>query len=263
MERYCGWLQPSIRSRRFPYASLNRFVLDDARFRHIKLVYSIEDQLRLGPPKRARGVNFPDYATCTLLQPRRASVIFSQALLTKVTGHLCTRFNTTPAKVREVLPKDYEEWGKVQIFEDGDLVHSLGLQRRGEDSRDASFVRYEMLVDRNAHSRRRAVELVPKTFYGQLERILAVRLRHQPEAPQSSPQTILLAAIRTCRVNKRHKELDIHYYEDLGPLEIVDLNSIQCLVGRICDRKQWAIIDRSGALSRAVFVDTGIDSEEV
>ncbi|KAI0749041.1 hypothetical protein C8Q74DRAFT_1171750, partial [Fomes fomentarius] len=30
MERYCGALQPAIRSRHYPYASLNRYVLDSA-----------------------------------------------------------------------------------------------------------------------------------------------------------------------------------------------------------------------------------------
>ncbi|KAI0691672.1 hypothetical protein C8Q76DRAFT_585659, partial [Earliella scabrosa] len=39
MERYCGSLQPAIRNRRFPYASLNRYVLDKARLDQIKLKF--------------------------------------------------------------------------------------------------------------------------------------------------------------------------------------------------------------------------------
>ena len=51
MERYCGSLQPAIRSRRYPYASLNRYVLDRARYEHLKLVYPSLDQVfRLEPP---------------------------------------------------------------------------------------------------------------------------------------------------------------------------------------------------------------------
>ena len=37
MERYCGALQPAIRSRRFPYSSLNCYVVDWARLTQIKL----------------------------------------------------------------------------------------------------------------------------------------------------------------------------------------------------------------------------------
>ena len=38
----------------------------------------------------------------------------------------------------------------------------------------------------------------------------------------------------------------INYYEEMGPIEVVDLNMIQCVVGQIHDRGRWAIIDRSG-----------------
>lgn len=50
MERYCGSLQPAIRSRRHPFAALNRYVLDDARLKHIKIVYPMtKESLRLEP----------------------------------------------------------------------------------------------------------------------------------------------------------------------------------------------------------------------
>ena len=45
MERYCGALQPAIRSRRFPYTSLSHYVLDCARLTHIKLLYGLQDAL--------------------------------------------------------------------------------------------------------------------------------------------------------------------------------------------------------------------------
>lgn len=60
MERYCGLLQPAIRSRRFPYASINRYVIDHARLQHIKLIYSIQQELSLKPPPRQmRGTEIP------------------------------------------------------------------------------------------------------------------------------------------------------------------------------------------------------------
>ena len=50
MERYCGSLQRSIRSRRYPYASLNRYVLDRARLTQIKLRFDLADTLSLKAP---------------------------------------------------------------------------------------------------------------------------------------------------------------------------------------------------------------------
>ena len=70
------------------------------------------------------------------------------------------------------------------------------------------------------------------------------------------PETLVLAGIRTCTLEDQPaplRDLDIHFYTSLGRYEVVDIKSIQCLVGRVQDRGRWAIIDRSGALARAIY----------
>lgn len=37
----------------------------------------------------------------------------------------------------------------------------------------------------------------------------------------------------------------IYYYKDFGVEEVVDLSALQCVVGRVQERGEWAIIDRS------------------
>lgn len=59
MERYCGALQPAIRSRRFPYSSLNRYVVDRARLTQIKLRYNLEDTLNFKPKRKEAGQVVP------------------------------------------------------------------------------------------------------------------------------------------------------------------------------------------------------------
>jgi hypothetical protein len=51
MERYCGALQPAIRSRRFPYASLDRYATEIAQLTQIKAIYNISEELALRPPR--------------------------------------------------------------------------------------------------------------------------------------------------------------------------------------------------------------------
>lgn len=51
MERYCNRLKPAIRSRRFPYAALDRYVLEDAQLTQIKAFYDLSDELALRPPR--------------------------------------------------------------------------------------------------------------------------------------------------------------------------------------------------------------------
>ncbi|KZT21252.1 hypothetical protein NEOLEDRAFT_1038886, partial [Neolentinus lepideus HHB14362 ss-1] len=39
MEWYCRWLQPAIKSRWFPWASIDRFVVNTAYLSQVKLIY--------------------------------------------------------------------------------------------------------------------------------------------------------------------------------------------------------------------------------
>ena len=50
MERYCGTLKRAIQSCRFPLASLDRFVAENAFLTQIGCTYDITDHLTLRPP---------------------------------------------------------------------------------------------------------------------------------------------------------------------------------------------------------------------
>ncbi|KAI0326297.1 hypothetical protein GY45DRAFT_1259252 [Cubamyces sp. BRFM 1775] len=264
MERYCGSLQRSIRSRRFPFASLNRYVLDKARLTQVKHIYDLGDALRLAPPDLEGfygGACILGYQTCALLTPRRPDINASaleRGLLTKLVGALITRFGGTIQATHTALRSaQIEEWGRIRILPDGDTIRAASAQSlAGGDSgptRDASYVRYEALVDRNARSRNAAIQLVPKTFYGQLQRILVLHCPPIPSSTHSALTPLIFAVIRTCKITADHPTLDIHYYSRDSSTDLVDITTVQCLVGRVRDRNQWAIIDRSGTLSRALY----------
>jgi hypothetical protein len=59
MERYCGILRKGIRSRRFPYASLSRLVVETAQLSEISRIFDIAGTLALRPPRTHPGVSFP------------------------------------------------------------------------------------------------------------------------------------------------------------------------------------------------------------
>ena len=54
--------------------------------------------------------------------------------------------------------------------------------------------------------------------------------------------TVILALIQEVKATLRD---GIYYYKKLGIDEIVDLSMVQCVVGRIWDQTEWAIVDRS------------------
>jgi hypothetical protein len=108
-----------------------------------------------------------------------------------------------------------------------------------------------MYVDLHSHARKRAQELRLDTFYGQLEHIVVVHLSPSPALKLVSQTVVFLAVVRNCPVSHTNS-LDIHFYQDLGRLDVVDITCLQCLVGRVRDGTRWAIIDRSGGLARAM-----------
>ncbi|KAI0638582.1 hypothetical protein C8Q77DRAFT_1188451 [Trametes polyzona] len=255
VERYCGSLQPAILNRRYPYACINRHIIDRSRLTHIKLVYQLGDQLRMGPPCSETGTTVMGYDTFVLLPPRRVLPL-NKALQDKIISCLCTRFETTPRELRKLLPAEVTQWGRLRVRNDGDTIRTSSLAASDmEDSRDATFVRYELLVDRNARFRNQRVILEPRTFYGQLQNIIVLEL---PFTATGESQTLVLGVIQRCEVTEEIASLDVHYYERMGAVEVVDITTVQCVVGRIRDRNRWAVIDRSGALSRAIF---NIDGE--
>ncbi|KAF8147386.1 hypothetical protein B0H34DRAFT_785830 [Crassisporium funariophilum] len=70
---------------------------------------------------------------------------------------------------------------------------------------------------------------------------------------------VSLATIRNCKLAKEDVEsekLDIHLYSGKGSLDVVNITSIQALVGRVktqVSRGDWAIIDCSGTLAQAIY----------
>ena len=93
---------------------------------------------------------------------------------------------------------------------------------------------------------------VPTAFYGQLQHIFVVEVPASEEIGTTAPETLFLGAILTCKFTESNN-LDMHFFNSHGRTEVVDISTIQSLVGRFEDRKRWAIIDRSGNLACATF----------
>ncbi|KIJ70560.1 hypothetical protein HYDPIDRAFT_184816 [Hydnomerulius pinastri MD-312] len=255
MERFCGSLQPAIKSRRHPYASIDRHVVDEARLTQVQLLYNLQSMLTLTKPPSTlaeQSFSHEDYPSCVLIPPR-SSALLEASLVRKVINSLATRYDTTASQIRDICsPQSIEEWGKVRRLQGGDTMHAAALVKRSEDSRDATYVRYETLVDKYARQKRRRPEYELKTFFGRLQHIFVVRLPPTQHLNIHTPAVHILAGIETCEI-QRSTDLDIHYFNKVGSLDVVDISCVQCLVGRIPVASGWAIVDRSGDLARALY----------
>jgi len=131
--------------------------------------------------------------------------------------------------------------------------------KKSEDTQDASFVRveychqsasaisehllqYTLYVDRHARHSRKTPDFEEKTFFGQLNCILVLDLPAAPRLNLVDPTTVILALIQEVKTTLRD---GIYTYKEFSAEELVDLKTLQCVVGRVKDRGEWSIIDRS------------------
>ncbi|OBZ65551.1 hypothetical protein A0H81_14386 [Grifola frondosa] len=175
MERYCSSLQPAIKSHRFPYASIDHYILDAVRLQHIKLIYNMTEELAL------RLLHAPALLFSTHEYP--------------TFGALATQFDVPGPMVHRCLPSEVTLWGKVLIFDDGDTVHASASTHARGDSRDVTYVRYEVLVDKNARYPRCPVILQKHTMYGQLQYLYTLKFKPSQQLHLTEPTTVILAAI--------------------------------------------------------------------
>ena len=109
-----------------------------------------------------------------------------------------------------------------------------------------SFLQYTQFVNRNARHLRKTPDFEEQIFFGQLGRILVLELPTAPKLHLTEPTTVIVAVIREVKA----KLMDgIYYYEEFGVDEVVDLETIQCVIGRIKDRGKWALIDWSDSMA--------------
>ncbi len=102
-------------------------------------------------------------------------------------------------------------------------------------------LQYYQYVDKNTRHRRMTVQLEKRTFYGQLLSILVIKVQKSLEITE----TVLLATIQSIVVERTPPSCNITFYKGMGARCVVDLNAVECVVGRIKDRGRWAIVDRA------------------
>lgn len=162
MERYCGSIQPAIRSRRHPYASIDNHVVAAAQLSQIKLKYNLAEKLRLrAAPTQPRGMHssdaceyceivyllilltlWPTDPTCVLISPHKSSTFTEGTIFEKVLIHFATRFKKTVAQLRPHIKIEYtSQWARVRRLEGGDDMYASSLKNPGDDYRDATYIR--------------------------------------------------------------------------------------------------------------------------
>ena len=102
-------------------------------------------------------------------------------------------------------------------------------------------------------------DLTVETSFAQLLRIVQLDLPPSNELYHRKAETVLLAHVKTC--NATQNEDGLWEYSTMGKSHFVDLNSIQCSVGRVHDRGKWTFIDRSGPTAHIEIASPATSSQ--
>lgn len=259
MERFCGRLTRVINSRKHPYASLNRRIHEIQTLHAIRAIYNLEEDL---PPYTAMyndsslpSYHHPDlYPDITLRHPRRTLSLDHpdiNDLRTRIIVYLRTQYDISAQQAASVLPSSIVQFGKLEIREGDTIYSSIGYARKQENLRDASFFQYELLVDRLAHRRNAQPDYVPRTFFGQLERVFVCELRPSSMLRTRKATPLILLDVHCC--NAKADRFGIYEYSSFRNREIIDGKAVRALVGRINDRGKWAIVRRADNFEHASY----------
>lgn len=104
-------------------------------------------------------------------------------------------------------------------------------------------------MDLDADKPNEPENLERQSQYGQLQHVFALKIKRRTPRinPGKRERILLLALIHEAPVRTDNDmEYDVLWYQGkLGTGEVVDVNTIQCAVGRLQEGRRWWIIDRA------------------
>ncbi|PSS02212.1 hypothetical protein PHLCEN_2v4068 [Hermanssonia centrifuga] len=172
-----------------------------------------------------------------------------------------TRFDVPFNTIRKYITVEHVEvFGKVQHLNGGDIMNTSSLVSHAEDCRNATWICYDILVDQNATCRNAPSQFEVESFYAQLINIFVVHLPLAQKLGNQNATDLLLAEVRTSKSTIRN-ELDMPCYKDFAPNQVIDMNCVQGLVGRVQVmelNKIWTIIDRMRGLNKAIYANEDV-----
>jgi hypothetical protein len=100
-----------------------------------------------------------------------------------------------------------------------------------------------------------------QVIHGRLECIIDVVLPHTPSLNITSETCYLLALAKPCSTGGKDATRELMTYTETMAQVVIDLRTVECVVGRVWRGNEWGIIDQSGDYTCTVFVDTQNDDD--
>ena len=100
-----------------------------------------------------------------------------------------------------------------------------------ETHRDASFARFELVVDEYEDDPGRPAWDKQTVCYGQVQLYIYVTLPAEPCLKTSSDSMGILMLVKLCKTNGKDANLELVWYWDIGTIQVFDITMISCVIG--------------------------------
>ncbi|KAF8599003.1 hypothetical protein BDV93DRAFT_560783 [Ceratobasidium sp. AG-I] len=281
MERFCGHLLPAVKNRVQPYENLDYYIQRRAQIQVVSNIHNLSLMKRPRPLRRvtAGGVEISSRETVYPECPSVRKISMDTQLLNQITKFLGPMFpGRSAAQLKSMVRRDsLVRYGSVRIAGSGDKMRTFNPKYDNPVARDNTYVRYTLFPYANAAFRHRPDVPQREIQYGQLTDIFKVNISDPDGSSSDSDDTmsddsnttthsdkfLLLARLLPCDTQGRdatHHDEIVRYDNTLTPI-MVDLRTIEAVIGRIERANGWVIVDRSGSAARTTFTDDAEDDE--
>ncbi|KDN40273.1 hypothetical protein RSAG8_08183, partial [Rhizoctonia solani AG-8 WAC10335] len=278
MERFCGALTRASMSRRHPYSSINRRVLQITQLSQIKLIYGLTEELDLEECKEniKNGTRYDHYPDLVFVNPTK-EIDLQPSLQRKVAKHVSSMIGIEEWVISNALEgRRSRVWGKMQRLGSslaeqavgGDVVRGAMLTSC-ESMRDVSHVRFYSKFSRWHWDRVRPTELHDERLsYGRAEMFVVLEANFIASLNVPDPRPIVVAIVSPfVRLRYIHDADLVEYRLSSGNYagaEVVDATKIDCLVGRIttgtlCQR--FFVVERTSVVGRMDMLDITVEPD--
>ncbi|KAG8709425.1 hypothetical protein FRC11_005568 [Ceratobasidium sp. 423] len=267
MEQFCGHILPAVKNRTRPYEHLANYVQCQAQMQVVSLNHCLQN---LAKPivnfTYAHGEKFSSHER---IMPVHYNIDVGVQLRNQLAIYFSTVYvdelGLNAVGVRAQIDTDMlVSYGCFHLTGDGDRFHTADLIAHNRDTRDNSFVRYEILPNANASLPDAPDVPVRQVYYGQLLDIFYIEFITNVENDVREP--FLLARVRECRTGGLDAALlenPLVVYKRTSNLYIIHLDAITYVVGRVkLAHSTWAIVDRSSSGARTQFVNANGEPED-
>ncbi|KAG8922102.1 hypothetical protein FRC02_012132 [Tulasnella sp. 418] len=273
MERICSLISSCVTSRLHPDGTLNQRIKREAQLSAIVLKYDLYDELDLSRPgddpaeQLSRSEQAYDEYPESILRSPRVKDFRPDDLIRRHLGvYFVNIYGQKKCKWQHILPylpESMTRWGKVRRRHRGDKIRGA-IAMNPEKNWDSSFIRFELEVDIYAHQTKKKPVFGRKVYYAQLQYLLVVEFTTRVNTENvkiPEPETHVLAYVKPCKMGNKDATVELASFKD-GPTgfetpQFIDLNSIDCVVGRVLRDKKWYIIDRSRGVAQTMFIQDG------